>query len=40
MVKAFCYEFFVGFWCFNYWCNVVVVLWVINVIVPGVWEIV
>jgi hypothetical protein len=26
MVKAFCYEFFVGFWCFNYWCNIVVVL--------------
>jgi hypothetical protein len=36
VVKASCYEFFVGFWCFNYGCNVVVVFWVIDVVVPGV----
>jgi hypothetical protein len=36
MVKASCYEFFIGFWCFNYGHNVVVVFWVVDVIVPGI----
>jgi hypothetical protein len=40
MVEASCYKFFIGFWLFNYWCNIIVMFWVVDVIVPGVREIV
>jgi hypothetical protein len=41
VVEFFCYEFFIWCWCFfNYRCNVIVMFWVIDIVVSGVWEIV
>ena len=39
MVEASCYEFFMWCWYFD-WCNVVGVVWVFDVVVPGVWKVV
>jgi hypothetical protein len=39
MVKASCYKLFVWLWCFD-WCNVVGVIWILDVVVPGVWKVV
>jgi hypothetical protein len=42
VVESSCNEFFVWFWLcfFNYRCNVVVMLWVGDMIIPCVWKVV
>jgi hypothetical protein len=39
-MKASCYKFFVWFWRCNDWRNIVGMCGVLDVVVPGVWEVV